>query len=102
MKGCISILVLSVQGTSLPDERCDDLSIPHHRSPVQGCLVPIILHIEVTASLQQDLDHRQMTLVGSKVQGGPAMLGNCYLGALVDELDHILCLAFVRSYEKTF
>lgn len=29
-------------------------------------------------------------------------LGNCYLGALVDELNHILCLAFVRSYEKAF
>lgn len=29
-------------------------------------------------------------------------LGNCYLGALVDELNHILCLAFVCSYEKAF
>lgn len=34
----------------------------------------IVLYIEVTASLQQDLDHREMTLIGSKVQGGPAML----------------------------
>ena len=29
-------------------------------------------------------------------------LGNCYLGALVDELNHILRLAFVRSYEQAF
>lgn len=34
----------------------------------------IILQVEVTASLQQDLDHREMALIGSKVQGGPAML----------------------------
>lgn len=29
-------------------------------------------------------------------------LGNRYLGALVDELNHILRLAFVRSYEQAF
>lgn len=34
----------------------------------------IILDIEVTASLQQDLDHRKMALIGSKMQGRPAML----------------------------
>ena len=34
----------------------------------------IILDIEVTASLQQDLDHREMALIGSKMQGRPAML----------------------------
>lgn len=102
MQGCIPILVLSVQGTPLPDKRCEDLGVSHHSGPVQGCLVPIILHIEVTASLQQNLHHRKMTLIGSEVQGGPAMLGNGYLGTLVDELNHILCLAFVRSYEQAF
>jgi hypothetical protein len=34
----------------------------------------IVLHIEVAASLQQDLDHRKMALIGSKMQGRPAML----------------------------
>lgn len=34
----------------------------------------IILDIKVTASLQQDLDHREMALIGSEMQGGPAML----------------------------
>ena len=29
-------------------------------------------------------------------------LGDRYLGALVDELNHILRLAFVRSYEQAF
>lgn len=100
MQGCIPILVLSVQGTPLVDECRDDLCVPDHCGPVQGGLVPIILDIEVAASLQQNLDHRKMALIGSKMQGSPAMLGNCYLGALVDELNHILCLAFVRSYEK--
>lgn len=46
----------------------------------------IILHIEVTASLQQNLDHGQMTLIGSKVQGGPAML-LMQRRQLVSELD---------------
>lgn len=102
MQGRVPILVLSVQGTALLDECGNDLGVPHHRGPVQGGLIPIILDIEVTASLQQDLDHRKMALIGSKMQGGPPMLGNRYLGALVDELNHILCLAFVRGYEKAF
>lgn len=34
----------------------------------------IVLNIEVTASLQQDLDHSKMTFIGSEMQGGPAML----------------------------
>lgn len=46
----------------------------------------IILHIEVTASLQQNLDHREMTLIGSKVQGGPAML-SMQRKQLVSEVD---------------
>ena len=32
----------------------------------------------------------------------PCYLGNRYLGTLVDELNHILRLAFVRSYEQAF
>lgn len=46
----------------------------------------IILHVEVTASLQQNLDHREMALIGSKVQGGPAML-LMQRKQLVSELD---------------
>lgn len=46
----------------------------------------IILHVKVTASLQQNLDHREMALIGSKVQGGPAML-LMQRKQLVSELD---------------
>lgn len=46
----------------------------------------IVLQVEVTASLQQNLDHREMALIGSKVQGGPAMLLK-QRKQLVSELD---------------
>lgn len=54
--------------------------LPHTNSrptllrPPEGTPTYIILYIEVTASLQQNLHHRKMTLIGSKMQGGPAML----------------------------
>lgn len=37
-------LVLSFQGTSLPDQRSDDVSFPHHGSSVQCCLVTLHKH----------------------------------------------------------
>lgn len=37
-------LVLSFQCTSLPDQRSDDVSFPHHGSPVQRCLVTLHKH----------------------------------------------------------
>lgn len=102
MKSGIPVLVLSVQSTTFLNESCNDIGVPYDSSPVQCCLIAIILNIQVTTCFQQNLDNMEVTLVGSKMQGGPAMLGNCYLGTLVDKLHHIIHLAFVRSYEKPF
>lgn len=102
MKSSVPILVLSVQSTALLNQSCYYIGVPYNSSPVQCCLVTIILNIEVTTCLQQNLDNVEMTLVGSKMQGGPAMLGNCYLGTPVDKLHHILHLAFIGGYKQAF
>ena len=40
---CVSVcnLVLSLQSTSLPEQSSDDVTVPHHGSPVQCCLLPL-------------------------------------------------------------
>lgn len=74
MKSSIPILVLSVQSTPFLNERCYDIGVPYDSSPMQCCLITVILNIQVTTCFQQNLDNVEMTLVGSKMQGGPAML----------------------------
>jgi hypothetical protein len=46
-------LILSVQSTTLLDERRDDLSVPHHRGPMQGGLVPLQSYTEAEISFPQ-------------------------------------------------
>lgn len=51
-------LVLSVQGTSLLDKRCEDLSVSHHSGPVQGCLVTLQNDTEARTTDFSNSPHR--------------------------------------------